>query len=429
MNLINGKVIQDDECSAVLEDLAVQIQKTIVKPRLDPILVVQACDTLSQMMNEETYQQSLMQLGIPAYLINEYIREARLMLNREYLINKLQTELGMDYYDVRRYKPPFYDKTVVEKMVPLGVLFHIAAGNSDGLPVFSIIEGILTGNINILKQPRAEGGITAKILLELFQIEPALAEYVYVFDFSSKDLEAMKVLSKLADAIVVWGGDVAIKSVREMAAPNTKVIEWGHKISFAYVSGDNVTDEALKGIARNICQTNQRLCSSCQGIFIDTDSLEEIHRFCRRFLPILEKVSKELHHGFGIDMEAQNTLYQYTESLKSIFDDRQVFQGDHCSISAHSDSFLKTSISARNCWVKRLPRDKIASELRPYKSHLQTVGLVCDEESVAHLTETFWQTGVVRITDGRHMSKMYNGAAHDGEYSLRRYTRVVVYEE
>lgn len=429
MNLVNGKVIQENECSAVLDSLAMQIQETIKKPRLDPMTVVQACDTLSRTMNEEAFQQSLMQLGIPAYLIGEYISEARLMLNREYLMNKLQSELGADDYGVRRYQPPFYDKVVVEKMVPLGVLFHIAAGNSAGLPVYSIIEGLLTGNINILKLPRAEGGITVEILLELFRIEPTLAEYVYVFDYSSKDLEAMKVLSELADAIVVWGGDATIKSVREMAAPNTKIIEWGHKISFAYVSGDDVTDEALEGIARNICQTNQQLCSSCQGIFIDTDLMDEIHRFCQRFLPILEKVSKELHSGFSIGMEAQNTLYQYTESLKSIFDDTQVFQGDHCSITAYTDSSLSSSVSARSCWVKRLPRNKIVAELRPYKSHLQTVGLVSDEGSVAYLTEAFWRTGVVRITDGSHMSKIYNGAARDGEYSLRRYIRGVVYEE
>lgn len=313
--------------------------------------------------------------------------------------------------------------------MPLGVLLHIAAGNLDGLPVFSIIEGLLTGNINILKLPRAEGGITVEILLELFRIEPALAEYVYVFDYSSKDLNAMKVLSGLADAIVVWGGDAAIKSVREMAAPNTKIIEWGHKISFAYVSGDSVTDEALEGIARNICQTNQRLCSSCQGIYIDTDSLDEIHCFCRRFLPILEKVSKELHTGFDISTVAKKTLHQYTESLRSIFDDTQVFQGDDCCVTAYADPLLKASVSERNCWVKRLPRDKIVLELRPYKSYLQTVGLACDEEDMISLAEIFWKTGVVRITDGSHMSNMYNGAAHDGEYSLRRYTRVVVYEE
>ena len=42
---------------------------------------------------------------------------------------------------------------------PLGVLLHIAAGNADGLPAFSVAEGLATGNINILKLPQADNGL------------------------------------------------------------------------------------------------------------------------------------------------------------------------------------------------------------------------------------------------------------------------------
>lgn len=34
----------------------------------------------------------------------------------------------------------------------------------------------------------------------------------------------MQSLGKLADAIVVWGGDEAIRAVREMADPGTRII-------------------------------------------------------------------------------------------------------------------------------------------------------------------------------------------------------------
>ena len=37
--------------------------------------------------------------------------------------------------------------------------------------------------------------------------------------------------------------------------------------------------------------TRQLLCSSCQTIFLDTDDLEDVHAFCRAFLPYLERAA------------------------------------------------------------------------------------------------------------------------------------------
>jgi hypothetical protein len=93
---------------------------------------------------------------------------------------------------------------VSEQILPLGVLLYIAAGNAAGLPVFIVIEELLTGNINILKLPQGGDPIFRKLLLELRAIQPALADYIYVFDDSSKDIEAMKRLVNVADAAVVW---------------------------------------------------------------------------------------------------------------------------------------------------------------------------------------------------------------------------------
>lgn len=39
--------------------------------------------------------------------------------------------------------------------MPLGVLFHIAAGNAEALPAYSVAEGLLMGNVNLLKLPAA----------------------------------------------------------------------------------------------------------------------------------------------------------------------------------------------------------------------------------------------------------------------------------
>lgn len=427
MNLVNGRILSAAACDTVLDTLEGRILETLAGPGLDPAAVINACDQLSRSLDTAAYRQMLVDLGISPPMAEAYIGDARVMLSKEYLTNKIEAELGTGYGKPRQYQPAFYDRSVTETIVPLGVLFHIAAGNSDGLPVFTVVEGLLTGNINILKLPVEEGGLTVRILQELFAIDASLAEYVYVLDYTSKDTLAMQRLAALADAVVVWGGDAAVRAVRQMAGPNTKIIEWGHKISFAYLSGA-VTEAALEGIAHNICQTNQLLCSSCQGIFIDTEMMDEVYAFCERFLPVLSRICRDYPAEAGLGATAQAGLRRYNESIEAVFNGAGIYQDEHCSIIAYQDSELKTSIMFRNCWVKRLPRDRIVAGLRPYKNYLQTVGLACEDSRISEIAGLFWKTGAVKITDGRHMSKMYNGAAHDGEYSLCRYTKTVALE-
>ena len=95
-----------------------------------------------------------------------------------------------------------------------------------------MVEGLLTGNVNLLKLPQADNGFTVAALEKLIAIEPTLTEYIYVFDTPSSDIAAMRRLADMADGIVVWGGDAAVSSVRALAPPGARLIEWGHRLSF-----------------------------------------------------------------------------------------------------------------------------------------------------------------------------------------------------
>ena len=424
MNLVGGERINAKECQSVLDSLQERILATLQKGRISPEIVMEACGRLVETMDADQYLTALSGVGIDRRKGEEYLREAKVMLSRDYLRMRLQTELGEDYLSERSYVPYGGDTKVREHILPLGVLLHIAAGNADGLPAFSVLEGLLAGNINILKLPELDGGVSVDLLSELIRIEPRLEDYIYVFDYSSKDVKSIAKLVEAADAVVVWGGDAAVAALRRMVGPDTKLIEWGHKTGFAYVTEAGVTDEALYGLARNICRTDQLLCSSCQGIFLDTEDMEAVYLFCGRFLPILEEVSESTWPHDGIGVVSQVTLELYNEELESFYNGSRTFRGKKCGIIAFQDSELDISIQFRNPWVKRLPREKLLEKLRPHKNHLQTAALLCGEDERAALTGLLSQTGLVRITSSENMSAAYCGAAHDGDYPLRRYTKV-----
>ncbi|MBR2001673.1 MAG: acyl-CoA reductase [Firmicutes bacterium] len=385
------------------------------------------------------------------------IEEAASIMRKESLEAKVLEELGPDYLitdptsasqwspSSRRTLTPPYDhgRTLTKQRVPLGILFHIAAGNVDGLPAFSVMEGLLAGNINILKLPSADNGLSLRMLEELVKEAPELAPYVYVFDTPSDDLPAILRMAGFADGIVVWGGEGAVETIRKFAPPGAKLIEWGHKLSFAYVTEQGITDDNLAALAHHIIETRQLLCSSCQTIFLDIDpaattpstgdgspatgdAMTKLVEFCERFLPILEDaVIKSTPLDIG--STAQVTLRLYTQTLEGHAGhfSRRIFRGRGCSITLCEEGSPELSPQFGNVLVKPLPRQRLLPALRQKKSFLQTAGLLCGDDEREELTQLLFRAGIIRVTGPGSMSHTTALDAHDGEYPLIRYTRIV----
>lgn len=425
MNLVKGEILNVKECDGILEKLDQHILNTLSRERLSAETVIAACHKVVTGLDEAEYTGAMTELGIDEALSKAYINEFRQAFSEESLRYRMRAELGDTFSEPVTFNPIYKDFTVTNRILPLGVLLHVAAGNADGLPAFSVLEGLLAGNINILKLPAEEGGISVRLLLELIKAEPVLAEYIYVFDYSSKDIEHMEKLISAADAVVVWGGKEAAAALRRLVPPNIRLIEWGHKVSFAYVTKEGITVSGLEGLAKNIAQTGQLLCSSLQGIFLDTDDMDQVYEFCSRFLPVLNNIIAKHPMKTGIGIKSQVALRLYAEELEGIYKKSRIFKGDNCSLIAYPDKTIDTSIQFGNPWVRALPRSEILASLLPYKNYLQTVGLLCSPSELQLLTDMLFKTGVVRVCKGENMSVGYSGEPHDGEYPLRRYTKIV----
>lgn len=440
MILYQGKLYETACQAGLLSRLEADINQTRGAVRLDISKVIDAVDVIGQRLKDGVYQDKIARLGGNG--IEEQIRTVIAMADRENLEYRLDVELGgfqealCSGQPVRRKKKKETGtgpKEVDTYVYPLGTLFHIAAGNREGLPVLSVLEGLLTGNVNILKLPQADQGLSIEILQALLEIEPSLAEFVYVFDTPSADLDAMCAMAGMSDGIVVWGGDQAVAAVRRFAPAGVKLIEWGHKLSFAYLSGldelaDKALDRELQALADHIISTGQVLCSSCQVIYLDQEDLGEAQRFCRRFLPYLERAASRFPEPMGA--RADLSLRRYCDTLQKIIakeeiTDYHIFAGRGCGLKLCGDRELELSELFGNCLVKCLPRDKMMDALRRKKGYLQTAGLLCPEREREELTGRLAGCGVVRVTSLGKMSDLFLGEAHDGEYPLRRYVRVV----
>lgn len=418
MILIHGKLLPNEAQLQIIDHLAIDIAHTLQNDEgIDAHMVISACDILLQKVLNHQFDSILMPLLQNLDISYDMFLKHASLFSRKSLVHKVEVELGsVDSQD------RMLDEHNRATRYPLGVLLHIAAGNVDGLPAYSVIEGLLTGNINLLKLPSGDQGLSILLLQELIQIEPRLQDYIYVFDVPSTEIESIKKLASHSDAVIVWGGDAAVKAARDFADVQTKIIAWGHKLSFAYCDL-SVDDRSLISLSESICKTNQLLCSSVQGIYLNTTSREEQLAFAKRFFDVFVSVSKKTKMT-PIGMRGKNAISLYNEVLER-GNDIGVFSDAGVSVVTYDDQALTLSYLYRNIWIKRLPIHDIIRVLKPYKNYLQSAGVYVDKDHEEQVCTYLAKSGVVRITHLGETSRMISGEAHDGEYPLRLYSRIV----
>ena len=431
MILFEGKLFPDEKMDEIIEKLWDSCVQTVTMREDIAVRVIDACGRVSEKIKAGAYDQVLLPLLEKGTFTRAQMEEAIAFFDRDNLLLKYNTELGILKKDMEEKQAINIEK----RLEPLGILFHIAAGNAEGLPFFSVLEGMLAGNVNILKLPSMDDGISVLLLHEIIKEEPMLAPYVCVLDVASTNVKILKTLADMADAIVVWGGDEAVMAARTMASPSTQIISWGHKLSFAYITPEvfekreeDICKKELYALARHICETKQLLCSSCQGIFVDTEDESVVALAGEAFMHILEEVSVD-YPLETIGIRGKLSISLYNEQLESAHTGRNILRGKGVGVITAMDSDLELSYMFKNCWVKPLPRKNIVKALKGKKGYLQTVGLICAESERAEFVNILTKTGVTHVARGGSMSQMLPGGTHDGEYPLRRYSRIVEVEK
>jgi len=414
----HGRRLPDSQWPVLLTRLENELNQTKARVTLSPETVIAAVDTLGNRLEKGEFD-ALLARFLPSHITSGAIRP---LLSREALETKLAVELASTLFTCTAR-----GQTKARRL-PLGVLLHVAPGNQPGLPIYSVLEGLLTGNINLLKLPHNDKGLSIEALSLLVEAAPVLADFIYAFTLSSQESGRLRQLATLSDGVVTWGSDRAVTAIRKLAPPGCKLIEWGHRLSFAYIAGYEDETAECAALAEHIVVTNQRLCSSCQVIFLDTDDFSQVCSFSTRFLPVLEDAATRLRPrvpGSG----ALSSLAGHTALLERVADGlakgEKIYRGRGCSVIACPDRELTLSPMEANVLVKALPRREMMSVLRRQRGRLQTAALLCPPEQRAELTDQLARTGVTRITRAGTLSTHFSGEGHDGEYPLARYTRIV----
>ncbi|GAA3119234.1 hypothetical protein GCM10020254_77850 [Streptomyces goshikiensis] len=225
-----GTFIGDEEAARRLATLPAAVEAALAAP-LDTETVLAACDALSRALADPAHPvRDRLAPHLPAggeADTEELLGELAAFLGRGALTRKLRRELGGTA--PQRLNRPDAKETVYEAWAPVGLVAHIAPGNAATVAPLSLVEGLLAGNVNVLKTSGADTLLAQHLLAELAALDPtgALAERVIVLRFPSSREDWLRLMCAPADAVAVWGGEAAVEGVAAHVPAGCRLVEWG----------------------------------------------------------------------------------------------------------------------------------------------------------------------------------------------------------
>lgn len=425
MEVIIKGIRRDIDKVNCLEGMEESISKTLAEGVPDIRKVIASLNKLGEYVvsEEEFLLPELMELGFSRDEALQIKKESIAVLSADELFKKVKRELKGLPFEITRLSSR---EDEFEGWMPVGVLGHVTSSNDAMLPFFSSVEGILAGNINVIKTATGAHKVAMKMVEKLCELAPFLGPYFYVFPISSKDEELLTKMFALCNAVAVWGSDAATQGVRKLAPSGVKIIEWGNRISFAYFTQKGVNKESLRGLAADVCVNDQQACSAPQVVYYETDSREELNCFAKELMESLQEVSDTYpFHPMSQPEQAELTTQIQLCFLDEMMGEAKLYNGNGCRLFVKYDKELCASPLYRTLIVKAINRSDIITVLRPFRSYLQSVGLACGRDEIAVLSNLLMAGGVNRITEPGLMMGGYTGEPHDGGYALTHYVKRV----
>ncbi len=305
---------------------------------------------------------------------------------------------------------------------PRGKLLHIMVGNVPIASVFSLVRGIITKNVNIVKLPRRDLITCLYFCLSFFDADPdcPITKSLSVCTWPGGQEAVEDEMIALADAVCVWGGEDAVSAIRPKLQTGTRLLEFGPRTSLQLVGETTAEEkrEAVKGAAMDICLYDQEACFSTQVIYVKNDIMtyagllaEELTAFGKRF----PKGFTSRDHQATIQFERQ----------KALFNDHKVIAPENSEWTIIvTDKIVPIESHPLSRTVYIMPYEEYDEILPTITRYNQTIA-VYPEPLRYEIRDRFTQRGIDRVVESGKSWELRFGSSHDGVYALRDMVRIV----
>jgi len=379
--------------------------------------------------------------GLGAELVEAILNEFPRRLDPDNLKKKLAGELG---------SPSIQDGLVTQDTTharltvqPVGQVLHIAAGNAFLGCIESLIDGIITKNVNFLKMStdRDFPVLFAESIRE-FDKKGIIADRLAILWWHGGARAIEDLFKHYMDRIIFWGGDDALSSWKKDLGQSTVLVQHGPKISFGVLSRAGLKPVELSGltdrIVFDIVIWEQKACNCPQMLFVeDSVPTEEMKCFIDSLADSFKKANDRFPPGERADDEhveilrtRELALAEHLATGRSTciigpetFEWTIIYEED-----SQGRKFITSPLN-RTIFIERYPSLRVLSDLlRDHSFYLQTVGYCLEDREISKYGIALSRLGVTRLCPFGVMAITTPGTPHDGSYALRDLTRVTVVE-
>jgi phenylacetate-coenzyme A ligase PaaK-like adenylate-forming protein len=378
-------------------------------------------DPLYQRMLAEAPEQ----IGFSRPMVEAELAGVAAALSRPYMEAKIARELQsletLDDWTGGQGKP-------FTRAIPRGTVLHVSSGNVLSAGALSMVEGMLTKNVNLLKAASRATLFPLAFADSLREVdaEGRVAESIAVLSWPGAGSQVHRVFQEGCDAIVVWGGEDVVRTYRDGLGLQCKLIEYGPKVSFGAIATEVLDDpQVAHDAAMALALWDQSACSSPQVLYLEdpTPDHAPTHAFVDRLSAALKNVQQALPQGTlsfqeRAELTKERQVAEVTEAMGLGLLVTPATAPDW-TLVAEWDPTFKLSPLFRTLYVKPVPDLSAIPELvAPYADYLQTAGLAAPPARTRDLAESLFDVGLLRVTTLAGMSGGEPGEPHDGGFAL-----------
>jgi hypothetical protein len=318
------------------------------------------------------------------------------------------------------------------------LLLHVWAGNVPGLPLWSLVSGLLVKAGNVGKVATAEPLFAGWIAETLAEVEPEIADCLAVVWWKGGHEAPEAFWTGAADTVLAYGGNESLAALRNRVPVTTRYLPHGHKISFGYVSAaaldSRKAEDTAKDAAYDMVRYDQQGCYSPQVFFVERGGRVNPRAFADYLSGALKSLERRYPRRALTMGEAGATAAwrSAAEMAASSNETVEVSSGaDGGWTVVHEDGPATFGPGPLNRTVRVISVDGAAeavAAVAPFGPLLQTVGIAAPPEDLRPLAAEFGAAGATRICALGRMTAPEPGWHHDGRFCLLDLVTIVEIE-
>jgi hypothetical protein len=308
------------------------------------------------------------------------------------------------------------------------LLVHIASGNLPNPALMSIVLGLLVRSAQFVKCARGSSLIPRLFAHSIYEADHKLGACLELAEWPGGSEELESALFSEADCVTATGNDETLDSIRRRLPPRTRLLGYGHRVSFGYVAREVLSSAGARRAARDAAEAvaawDQQGCLSPHVFYIEERGAVDPAQFAAMLAEELARQETEFPRGELLVHESaaialKRDFYRVRASASA---ETQLWSSEGSTawtVVYEADPRFQLSCLNRFIYVKRAADlDDVLHHAELVRGQVSTVGLAAAGERESELATQLARWGVTRLCHIGQMQRPPLTWRHDGRPAL-----------